>query len=470
MTPRRRTSSGSSSGSTRPDTTGPDTPTRPLGGGGDATTVNLNALDTMTTRLDATGGKVDAVGTTIGNVNVGPQSMGIVGGNFTGAAQSHLKTARDHVTRTRKAVDDARAGTTATATTYRQREEINKVNLEKSYGDTTTVPNTANAATRPNTAATVPAATRANTPPTVAAATRPDTAPTVPAGTKPYTAPPPTRPNTDPAGSASPPPSIADRLNPPDPAPAGGTRGHPQSTAERDLQNSRITNLSPIGNGGNVNEAFKAELDDGSHGVYKPESGEQTAGMRQDITGDLGRREVAASRVDEMLGFGRVPTTAWTDGVPPHGPGSLQRFAEGAGPSLDANQYPRQQQQQMAVLDYVTGNTDRHVDNYMTGRDGNPVAIDNGYSFPDGERDAIRSDFVRDHLNQPLDPDVVDAVRGVDPNVMRQTLQDSGLSPTAVDLAVSRLEEIQRRGMITGENWRGPIVDAWWNPVRGPLP
>jgi len=442
VTPRRRRPDSGGGSSTRPDTTAPDTPTRKLGGNGDGTTVNLDGLDTMTTRLNATGGRVDAVGTTVGNINVGPQSMGIIGGNFTGAAQNHLRDAQTHVATTRKAVDNAQAGTTATATGYRDNDQTAKVNLDKIDPNATVPRVNPNATTTP-------------------AAARPDTAPTRP-DTPPRSDPPP------PSQPPAPPASIADRLNPPpDPSPTPG-RWEP-SRREQELENRRITGLSNLGDGGNVNEAFKADLDDGSSAVYKPVSGEQTTGMRQDITSDLGRREVAASRVDEMLGFDRVPTTAMVDG--PQGPGSLQRFAENSTEGLDADQYPRPQQQQMAVLDYVTGNTDRHGGNYLTGPDGSVVAIDHGFSFPDGSRDPIRSDFVRDHLGQPLDPSVVDAVRAVDPGQMRHMLQESGLSPQATDLAVARLEEIQRRGMITGEAWPGDFIDAWWNPVpRGPMP
>lgn len=479
MTPRSRHSGSSSSGSshtTRPDTGAPDATTRPLGGGrGDGTTVRLDGLDNMTTRLDATGGKVDAVGKTVGGINVGPQSMGIVGGNFTGAAQSHLKTAQEHVEKTRSAVDNAKQGTTATATTYREREQTNKVNLEKAYGDTTTVPNTANRGTVPNTAnrPTDPRIAYRNPSPP-AGTTTPNAATNPAAATTRVNQPP---PGADPRQQLAnppantPPASIGSRLNPtPDNTPSTPDTSTPPgwqpSQREQELQNRGITNLSKLGVG-NANEAFKAELDDGTNAVYKPVSGED-ASLRHDITGDLGRREVAASRVDQMLGFDRVPTTAMVDG--PHGPGSLQRFAEGSTDALDANQYPRHQQQQMAVLDYITGNTDRHQGNYLTGPDGSVVAIDHGYSFPDGERDYIRSDFVRDHLHRPLDPDIVDAVRNVDPDDMRHMLQQSGLSDSAVNLTIGRLTDIQRNGMITGIGWRGEILDADWNPVRGPLP
>jgi hypothetical protein len=201
--------------------------------------------------------------------------------------------------------------------------------------------------------------------------------------------------------------------------------------------------------------AFIADLDDGTRGVYRPVSGENV--------GDLGRRELAASRLDQMLGFDRVPTTAMIDG--PRGPGTLQVFAEGAGPSRPAEDYPLVQRHQMAVLDYLAGNTDRHPGTYLTGQDGSVIAVDHGFSFPDGTRDPIRSDFVRDHLNQPLDPSVVSAVRGVDPAHLRQMLRYSGLSDMAIDLSVARLEEVQHHGMITGDSWPGKLVDADWNPV-----
>jgi len=185
-----------------------------------------------------------------------------------------------------------------------------------------------------------------------------------------------------------------------------------------------------------------AVLDDGSSAVYRPVSEE--FGMP-----DLGRREVAVSRLDEMLGFGRVPTTAMIDG--PRGPGSLQEFVVGAAEGLAAGRYPLVQQQQLAVLDYVAGNTARHVGSYLTGPDGGIVAVDHGFTFPDGG--PIRSDFVRDHRERPLE--VVDAVRAVDPARMRHMLRDSGLGPLAIDLAAARLEEVQRHGMITGESSPG---------------
>ena len=135
MTPRTRHHSTGSSGSTHTDTGGSTTDTstrRPDGGSGGGTgkvDVNPDHLDSMASRLSNTGGRVDAVGTTLSGINVGSQSMGIVGGSFTGAAQTHVQTAREHVTRTREAVQNAQNGTKGTADSYRQRDADNASSL-----------------------------------------------------------------------------------------------------------------------------------------------------------------------------------------------------------------------------------------------------------------------------------------------------------------------------------------------------
>lgn len=156
-------SSSHHSGSDTPDTsTGHQSGTG--GPGGDGVDVDVDHLDTMSGRLQNTGGRVDAVGTTLDGINVGPQSMGIVGSGFTGAAESHVRTAREHVTRTRQAVDNAQAGTTGTARTYADTDTTNAQNL----GDidtSTDAPTTHNpGTTTPSSAA--QSGTGTSTPPT----------------------------------------------------------------------------------------------------------------------------------------------------------------------------------------------------------------------------------------------------------------------------------------------------------------
>lgn len=131
MTPRRRGHSGSSSHHGDPDTGArrDSGPSRSGSPGGDGVNVDTDGIDGMAAKLRNTGSRVDAVGSTLGGINVGPQSMGLIGAGFTGTAQSHVHTARQHVTRTRQAVQQAQEGTSATARTYRDTDTNNAENL-----------------------------------------------------------------------------------------------------------------------------------------------------------------------------------------------------------------------------------------------------------------------------------------------------------------------------------------------------
>ncbi|MEV0297690.1 hypothetical protein [Nocardia sp. NPDC050710] len=52
---------------------------------------------------------------------------------------------------------------------------------------------------------------------------------------------------------------------------------------------------------------------------------------------------------------------------------------------------------------------------------------------------------------------MLDSVHALDPATLRAALEDLRLSPAAIDGTLSRLDEIQTRGMITGQNWPGEI-------------
>lgn len=192
--------------------------------------------------------------------------------------------------------------------------------------------------------------------------------------------------------------------------------------------------------------------DTGKLNVYKPFSGE-SFGTRNWIAHEPGRlacREVAAYRIDQLFGFGRVPPTALIDG--PDGPGSVQQFIElGRGKRWD--EFDPIQQQQAAVLHYVIGNSDGHRSNYRPDLGGNLVSFDHGYSLPEipdparGSRDFIlNSDFVTLHRGStdPLHESVLLAVDAVCPEHISAALEDLDLPESAVRGAITRLEEIRR--------------------------
>ena len=159
--------------------------------------------------------------------------------------------------------------------------------------------------------------------------------------------------------------------------------------------------------GNHVNDAYDVTFTDGTHGVYKPNvpENEFVQGRSSIPENQLAAREVAASRLNEDLGFDLVPTTARWDG--PHGAGSMQEFVENASQGLPPGWYTIREREQMAVLDYISGNTDRHMGNYLTGPDGRLVAIDHGYSFPESNAELLRSEFVQQQKNQPLSPETM---------------------------------------------------------------
>ncbi|MEV0363626.1 hypothetical protein [Nocardia fusca] len=202
--------------------------------------------------------------------------------------------------------------------------------------------------------------------------------------------------------------------------------------------------------------------------VYKPIHGERSKWGNETLLpfvytpGSLTSREIATYRIDEILGFGRVPTTARTAGIigpdgRPSGPGMIQQFVE-SGPARRLEEYPLVQRQQVAVLDYITGTFDRRPDNFRTVDRGDHldlVAIDHGRSFPVGMDPLnvqINSPFVALHRGETLEPEVLDALRNVDTDYLRAAIESAGnIHPNAVDGALARLAKILQKGCIPGD-------------------
>ncbi|GAB3768365.1 hypothetical protein [Microlunatus parietis] len=232
------------------------------------------------------------------------------------------------------------------------------------------------------------------------------------------------------------------------------------SDSEIALRKKNVVGIDDLKASSHVNGAYQVLFSDRSSGIYKPGQ-EEAPGVRADIpVGHYWNREVATSRLDEALGFNLVPTTTEWNG--PKGMGSLQKWDEEASPGRSVYWYEIPDREKMAVLDYVSGNSDRHEGNYLTTEARRPVAIDHGCSFPEGSSTAIRSNFVTERIGKQLSPEVFNHVTSVDCNELRTSLEASGLSEPAVAGALARLEEIQSNGMINGSAWLGKIVDAFW--------
>ncbi len=125
----------------------------------------------------------------------------------------------------------------------------------------------------------------------------------------------------------------------------------------------------------------EATLDGTStHAIYKPRKGERPL---WDFPPGLYKREIAAYRLSEALGWGLVPLTIRRKG--PHGEGSLQLFVPA---DFEQNYFTvrsdpahRDRLQRMCVFDLIANNADRKGGHCLLGDDGQVYAIDNGLTF-----------------------------------------------------------------------------------------
>jgi uncharacterized repeat protein (TIGR03843 family) len=121
--------------------------------------------------------------------------------------------------------------------------------------------------------------------------------------------------------------------------------------------------------------------DDQIDAVYKPGRGERPL---WDFPGGLYRRELAAYRVSEALGWHLVPETVVRPDAP-LGEGSLQRFIAA---DFSAHYFTLLEHEEhhaalvrIAVFDMVINSADRKSGHCLIDNDGRIWAIDNGLSF-----------------------------------------------------------------------------------------
>lgn len=146
---------------------------------------------------------------------------------------------------------------------------------------------------------------------------------------------------------------------------------------------SNATFLVWLGDGAPDGPVDVDRLDPGRLAVYKPRAGERP--LWDFPEGTLHRREVAAFRISEHLGWDLVPATVLR-GDGPHGEGSLQRYVphdpeqhyfwllEHGGPEL------RAQLEEMVTFDLVIDNADRKAGHVLL-EDGAVRLVDHGVSL-----------------------------------------------------------------------------------------
>ena len=123
------------------------------------------------------------------------------------------------------------------------------------------------------------------------------------------------------------------------------------------------------------------ELDGAAtHAIYKPGRGERPL---WDFPPELYRREIAAYRLSEALGWGLVPLTIPREG--PFGEGSLQLFVDADFEQHYFTLLEREEQHErlkvICLFDLAANNADRKSGHCLLGPDGAVYAIDNGLTF-----------------------------------------------------------------------------------------
>jgi hypothetical protein len=106
----------------------------------------------------------------------------------------------------------------------------------------------------------------------------------------------------------------------------------------------------------------------------------------------------------QSQGYGtREPGSAKNTRAPHPNGGMLQDFVEGLTPS---GAMSSQERRKIAIFDYAVGSLDRHGNNVFYDGDGNLLAMDNGYAFPDSNDTTFRSDPTRRWLSWGSDAEM----------------------------------------------------------------
>lgn len=198
-------------------------------------------------------------------------------------------------------------------------------------------------------------------------------------------------------------------------------------------------------------------IPEGDFAVYKPELGE--APLWDFPDGTLHLRELAAARVDGLLGWDLVPATVVREDAP-HGVGAVQSFVPhdpdehyfalletGDGSVLD-------QLRRMVVFDLVIDNADRKAGHVLRDPRGRIRLVDHGVSFHVEEKlRTVAWEFVGEPVPPGLRRDVAHLA--------------DGLGATA-DAFADVLSIAERRRLV--ERCRAVAELETFPPPRGPRP
>lgn len=195
-------------------------------------------------------------------------------------------------------------------------------------------------------------------------------------------------------------------------------------------------------------------------GVYKPRRGE--APLWDFPDGTLYRREVAAYRLSEILGWGIVPYTIARKG--PEGVGSLQQYIDPVEDDyLALSEQHADSFRRMAIFDIVANNADRKSIHCLLGSDGKVWGIDHGLTFhPQNKLRTVIWDFCGEEIPADLLADLV-RLRD-DADVHRRMSEELGplLEDIEIDMTITRADRLIRTGRFPELRSQRQVPYGWW--------
>jgi hypothetical protein len=251
---------------------------------------------------------------------------------------------------------------------------------------------------------------------------------------------------------------------------AYGERPKPVPLNDVDRDKGRMANERFVGDGAiakieyhrSENNAsgestYFVDLADGSKAVYKArERSVLERGGRHSLSKDPpeSHRELAAYKIDRAMGLKVVPYVGLADlGVEGRRTGSkkpdeahMMAWCPGKTMGQDRASYSHDLRSshpdlhRIAALDLITGNTDRHGNNFRKGpKDGRWYAPDNGLAFPkDSDSSQQRGDIGGDLVGSAIHPEVMKEIARLSPDRIRTIMQESNFPDEDIKGAIGR--------------------------------
>lgn len=217
-------------------------------------------------------------------------------------------------------------------------------------------------------------------------------------------------------------------------------------------------------NGAGGQSTYFLDFKDGTKAVYKARAGSTLQmGYRASLAKDPpeSHRDLAAYKLDRAMGLKVVPYVALADlGVEAKRRGELHKpdeahmmaWCPGKTAGQDPDSYRRDSKanhpdlHRIAALDIITGNTDRHGNNFRIGKDGRWYAPDNGLAFPkDSDSSQFRGDIGSMLEGRDILPEVKKEIARLSADRIREIMNESHFPKQDIEGAVARWEVLRAK-------------------------